>query len=79
MAIDFLEKSLDVKEKAGFKNGVGTTLNNLGYTYYEMGDIDKALSYFQQAYDLYLKLGEKKSSSTRVDRNLQRRVFSHFC
>ena len=61
LAIESLEKSLEIKKKLGNKKGMGVSLNNLGAVYYNMKDFDKALQFFEEAYILYIELDDKKS------------------
>ncbi len=47
--------------------GEANTLNNIGLTYAEMGDTDRALDYFNQALAIYQSLGQKRGQADSLD------------
>lgn len=55
--VEYLEKCLEIKKKV-FNNEkhpeIGRLLLQFGLTYNNMGDYDKALEQFEQAYDIFL-------------------------
>jgi adenylate cyclase len=48
-AINYLEKALPLSEEMGNKEAFGVIAVNIGETYFDNGDIDKALTYYQKA------------------------------
>jgi tetratricopeptide (TPR) repeat protein len=51
-------KGLKIREKIGDVEGVATSNNNIGNVYFEKGDLEKALSFFQNSLMLNEKIGD---------------------
>ena len=51
----------------GNATGEANALNNIGMTYAEMGDTDRALDYFNQALSLYQSLQQKRGQADSLD------------
>ena len=56
-AVEYYEKSLEIKRKIGDVKGEGLTLSNLGEVYRHRGEHDKALASFQKGVEIYVKIG----------------------
>jgi two-component system, sensor histidine kinase and response regulator len=58
--LDDAKKKFQQAEKfyslIGNKEGIGNCLNNIGYIYYNKGDISRTLSYYQKAIKIYLQI-----------------------
>ncbi len=59
-ALDYYFKSLKMSEELGNKNGIATTLGNIGIVYYSQADYTKALEYYFKALKMSEELGYKK-------------------
>ena len=59
-ALEYFHKSLKIREEIGDKNGIATSLNNIGYIYRSQGDIPKGLEYYHKSLKIYEELGDKK-------------------
>ena len=59
-ALEYFHKSLKIREEIGDKNGIATSLNNIGYIYRNQGDIPKGLEYYHKSLKIYEELGDKK-------------------
>ncbi|HVF67063.1 MAG TPA: CHAT domain-containing protein [Pyrinomonadaceae bacterium] len=51
----------------GNAEGEANALNNIGTTYAEMGDTDRALDYFNQSLALYQSLGQRRGQADSLD------------
>jgi tetratricopeptide (TPR) repeat protein len=51
----------------GSAGGEANTLNNIGMTYADMGDTERALEYFDQALAIYQSLGQKRGQADALD------------
>ena len=60
LAIDYYRQALKISRSKNFISIEGVALNNLGYMYYQLGSVDKALRTFQEAYRCNEKAGDKK-------------------
>jgi serine phosphatase RsbU (regulator of sigma subunit)/tetratricopeptide (TPR) repeat protein len=54
-AIEYYKQSLEIRKELGDREGMATSLNNLAYTYRQMGNIPKALEYYSSSLKLYEK------------------------
>ncbi|MFK7807663.1 MAG: tetratricopeptide repeat protein [Saprospiraceae bacterium] len=60
-ALESCQKALALKKKMeGEGNAIETTLNNMGNTYFGLGDYESALDYYQQSLDVSLKRNDQK-------------------
>jgi len=57
-AIEYYQRSLEIKEKVGDEHGMSTTFNNLGSVYQDKGEWDKAIEYYQRSLEIGRKLGD---------------------
>jgi tetratricopeptide (TPR) repeat protein len=63
-AIDYYQRSLEIKEKVGGEHGMSTTFNNLGSVYQAKGEWDKAIEYYQRSLEIKEKVGDEHGMST---------------
>lgn len=59
-ALEYFHKSLEIREQAGDKQGVGIALNNIGSVYDTQGDLPQALEYYHKSLKLSEETGDKK-------------------
>ncbi|MBU7045911.1 MAG: tetratricopeptide repeat protein [Theionarchaea archaeon] len=57
-AIDYYEKSLEIKEKIGHIHGISQTYNNLGLVYAHKGQWDTAIDYYEKSLEIFENLGD---------------------
>jgi tetratricopeptide (TPR) repeat protein len=61
-ALGYLEQSLIIRQQIGDIAGLATTLHNMGIIYFEQkGDIENAISFFMQSYQILNKIGSPNS------------------
>jgi tetratricopeptide (TPR) repeat protein len=60
MAIEYLNKALELKKKLGDEKGVSVCYSNMGRAYYEHGEYLKAIESLDKAIELKKKLGDEK-------------------
>ncbi len=48
-ALEYHQKSLELKQKYASKESISNTLNSIGYTHHMNGDVDEALNYYFKA------------------------------
>ena len=73
-ALEWLEKALDIVEKAFGKEhpDTATTYNNTAFVYYNQGEYAKALEWNEKALAIFEKvLGEEHASTKMVRRNIK--------
>lgn len=58
-AIDFYNRSLDIKKEIGNKKGIAISLNNIGGIYSDQGNYAKAVDYLNQSLKLDAEIGDK--------------------
>jgi tetratricopeptide (TPR) repeat protein len=58
-ALEYLEKSLEIRVEIGDKSGEGTTLNNISQIYKARGDLTKALEYLEKSLKIVVEIGDK--------------------
>ncbi|MCB0266391.1 MAG: tetratricopeptide repeat protein, partial [Calditrichaeota bacterium] len=58
-ALDYLKKSLKIRQEIGDKSGEGTTLNNISQIYDARGDYDTALDYLKKSLKIRQEIGDK--------------------
>jgi len=63
-AIEYCQRSLEIKEKLGNEPGVAATLNNLGNVYQGKGEWDKAIEYYQRSLEIKEKVGDEHGMAT---------------
>ena len=57
-AIEYYEKSLEIKEKIGDTHGMAQTYNNLGLVYARKGEWDRAIEYYEKDLEIFEKIGD---------------------
>ncbi|MBU7045615.1 MAG: tetratricopeptide repeat protein [Theionarchaea archaeon] len=57
-AIEYYEKSLEIKENLGDISGIGRTYNNLGLVYAAKGQWDTAIEYYEKSLEISENLGD---------------------
>ena len=62
-ALEFYEKSLEIKEELGDKHGISSSYNNLGSLYSDKGEWDKALEFYEKSLEIKEELGDKQGIS----------------
>jgi len=62
-ALEYYIKGFKIREAIGDKPGIGTSLNNIGSIYYNLGELEKALDYYLKALKIRQEIGSKQSIS----------------
>ena len=57
-AVQYYEKSLEIKEKMGDIHGMAMTYGNLGLVYYSKGEWDTAVEYYEKSLEISEKIGD---------------------
>jgi tetratricopeptide (TPR) repeat protein len=57
-ALDFLNRSLKIRQEIGDKSGEGTTLNNISQIYDARGDYDTALDFLNRSLKIWQEIGD---------------------
>ncbi|MBU2006982.1 MAG: tetratricopeptide repeat protein, partial [Gammaproteobacteria bacterium] len=57
-ALDFLKKSLAIRQEIGDKSGEGTTLNNISQILKARGDYDTALDFLKKSLAIQQEIGD---------------------
>ncbi len=60
-ALEWYEKSVEIKEELGDRAGMAITLHNLGLLVMEKKDWPAALQYLRRSRELYLEIGLDKN------------------
>jgi tetratricopeptide (TPR) repeat protein len=60
-SLSYFEKSISEYRKVGYKLGISSVTNNMGGTYYYLGNLPKALSCYQKVLDI-----QKRSKILRL-------------
>lgn len=58
------EKSLEIRERLGEREGVAKTLNNLGAVYVERGQVGRAIAFFEQALERSEGTGDPRGTAS---------------
>jgi tetratricopeptide (TPR) repeat protein len=58
MALQFYEKALAIHSKVGDKQGEANALASIGNVYYNTGQLQKTLAYYEQGLALYKHVGD---------------------
>ena len=58
-ALDYLEKSLKIRQEIGDRAGEGTTLNNISQIFKARGDYDAALDYLEKSLAIQQEIGDR--------------------
>ena len=66
-AIDYYNRALKIREKAGDKSGIAESTNNLGSLYSYQNDMKAAISCYEKAVKLYEEIGDIKSSAKSLN------------
>jgi ATP/maltotriose-dependent transcriptional regulator MalT len=69
MSLQYYKKALNIKIQLENEYAIAASLTNLGITYYNLGDLDQALTSLQKAYDIY-KNGDYPEKWIRVMNNI---------
>ena len=59
-AIDYYQKSLEIKEKIGDIHGMARAYNNLGLIYPVKGEWDTAIDYYQKSLEIFENFGDTR-------------------
>ena len=62
--MDYHQQALAIDKQIGNKAGEGTTLNNIGGVYFNLGEYAKALDYLQQSLAIIKQVGNKTEEGT---------------
>jgi len=65
--MDYLQRSLIIKEEVSDKKGVGSALNNIGLVYTLEGDYPKALDYFQRSLKIFEEISAKRGLANTLN------------
>ncbi|MFH2142856.1 MAG: tetratricopeptide repeat protein [Bacteroidota bacterium] len=63
IALEFFQKSLNIREGTGDKHGMAESLNAIGFLYKDEDNFYKALEYFQKSLNICEEIGDKKGIS----------------
>jgi tetratricopeptide (TPR) repeat protein len=66
-ALDYLLKSLTIRQQIGDKAGEGTTLNNISQVYKAQGDYATALDYLLKSLTIMQQIGDKAGEGTTLN------------
>ncbi len=66
-ALEYYHKSLKIYEEIGNKEGIATSLNNIGYIYKNQGDIPKALEYYYKSLKIRENIGNKQGIAVSLN------------
>jgi tetratricopeptide (TPR) repeat protein len=66
-ALEYYEKSLDIKEEINDKSGMAEALNNIGFIYDNQGDISKALKYYGKSLSIQEEIRDKEGMATSLN------------
>jgi len=66
-ALDYLKRSLAIRQEIGDKSGEGTTLNNISALYHARGDYDTALDYLKRSLAIQQEIGDKSGEGTTLN------------
>jgi tetratricopeptide (TPR) repeat protein len=66
-ALEYLKKSLAIRQEIGDKSGEGTTLNNISQIYDARGDYDTALEYLKKSLAIQQEIGDKSGEGTTLN------------
>jgi tetratricopeptide (TPR) repeat protein len=66
-ALDYLKRSLKIRQEIGDKSGEGTTLNNISQIYDARGDYDTALDYLKRSLKIQQEIGDKSGEGTTLN------------
>ncbi|RXK87528.1 tetratricopeptide repeat protein, partial [Chlorobaculum sp. 24CR] len=66
-ALEYLKRSLKIRQEIGEKSGEGTTLNNIANIYHARGDYDTALEYLKRSLSISQGIGNKSGESTALN------------
>jgi tetratricopeptide (TPR) repeat protein len=58
-AIEYHQRSLEIKEKVGDEHGMAYTFNNLGTVYLDKREWDRAIEYYQRSLEIKEKVGDE--------------------
>jgi tetratricopeptide (TPR) repeat protein len=62
-ALEYHQKSLQIFEKTGNKQGIAYAFNNIGIIYSSKGELDTALEYYQKSLQKVVEIGNKQDIS----------------
>ncbi|NTV66733.1 MAG: tetratricopeptide repeat protein [Chlorobaculum sp.] len=66
-ALDYLKRSLKIRQEIGDKSGEGTTLNNISQIFKARGDYDTALDYLKRSLKIQQEIGDKSGEGTTLN------------
>ncbi len=66
-ALDYLKKSLAIRQEIGDRAGEGTTLNNISQIYDARGDYDMALDYLKKSLAIQQEIGDRAGEGTTLN------------
>ena len=58
-ALDYLNQSLELRKSLDSKQGIASTLNNIGEIYRNLGQYEKTLEVNQQSLKIWKEIGDK--------------------
>jgi len=62
-ALEYYEKSLEIYQELGDKQGILISYFDLGSLYQDKGEWDKALEFYEKSLEIYQELGDKQGTS----------------
>jgi len=57
-ALEYYQKSLEIKEEIGYVKGIADTLHQIGMIHQKRGDLDTSLMYYRKALEMSQKIGD---------------------
>jgi len=60
LALEYYHKSLKIEEEIGYREGMVSSLNNIGIIYSDEGDFSLALEYYHKSLKINEEIGDKK-------------------
>ena len=65
-ALDYLDKSLNIKEEIGDKQGMAKSYNNIGMIYKNQGNYKQARAYYDKSLKMLKKMGDKSGMASSL-------------
>ena len=63
LAVDFHQKSLEIKRDIGDRRGEAASLGNLGIAYDSLGQYQRAIHFYQQQLDITCAIGDRRGAA----------------
>jgi len=60
LSLEYLKQGLKLSNEIGHKRAIGKFHNNIGMTYWQIGDLNQALDHYHKSIEIYQKVGNKQ-------------------